>query len=99
MAQSDRGTKRRCGHCGAPFYDLDRRPIICPKCSQEFVPQVRLPSRSRAPAAVAAPQPVEIEEIDRFVEDEVLAPEADDDESAVDGTDGDEDGDEEELHD
>jgi len=29
------GTKRRCISCGAKFYDLDRRPIVCPKCNAE----------------------------------------------------------------
>jgi len=26
------GTKRICPGCAAKFYDLDKRPIVCPKC-------------------------------------------------------------------
>ncbi len=27
------GTKRRCTACAAKFYDLDKRPIVCPRCT------------------------------------------------------------------
>lgn len=30
------GTKRVCGNCTARFYDLDKRPIVCPKCQKEL---------------------------------------------------------------
>ena len=33
------GTKRTCQSCGAPFYDMRRTPIICPKCKTEFDPE------------------------------------------------------------
>jgi len=26
------GTKRLCSGCGARFYDLNKDPIVCPKC-------------------------------------------------------------------
>jgi uncharacterized protein (TIGR02300 family) len=26
------GTKRHCSGCGAKFYDLNKDPIVCPKC-------------------------------------------------------------------
>jgi uncharacterized protein (TIGR02300 family) len=29
------GTKRTCTTCGARFYDLNKSPIICPKCGAE----------------------------------------------------------------
>jgi uncharacterized protein (TIGR02300 family) len=34
-----RGTKRTCqnSECGSRFYDLDRRPILCPICEQPYV--------------------------------------------------------------
>ncbi len=32
MAKPELGTKRQCGSCGAKFYDLNKDPIICPKC-------------------------------------------------------------------
>nr|WP_321981614.1 TIGR02300 family protein [uncultured Cohaesibacter sp.] len=32
MARPELGTKRVCADCGAKFYDLNRDPIVCPKC-------------------------------------------------------------------
>lgn len=26
------GTKRHCMHCASSFYDLNRTPVVCPKC-------------------------------------------------------------------
>ncbi|MCF4097214.1 TIGR02300 family protein [Maritalea mediterranea] len=40
MAKTDRGTKRQCLSCATKFYDLNRDPIICPKCGAEFVTQM-----------------------------------------------------------
>mgnify|MGYP001295062738 CR=1 FL=1 len=31
-----RGMKRICSNCGNRFYDMNKRPIICPACSTEF---------------------------------------------------------------
>lgn len=30
------GTKRTCGKCDAKFYDLEKSPIICPKCGTNY---------------------------------------------------------------
>ena len=60
MAKPDLGTKRLCGSCGAKFYDLDRTPIVCPKCETVFVvPVVTARSRPETPkpAPVVAPVP------------------------------------------
>jgi uncharacterized protein (TIGR02300 family) len=35
MIKPELGTKRVCVSCGARFYDLNRQPAICPKCSTE----------------------------------------------------------------
>lgn len=35
MAKPEWGTKRTCTTCGARFYDMQRQPIICPKCGAE----------------------------------------------------------------
>jgi uncharacterized protein (TIGR02300 family) len=58
VAKPDLGTKRLCGNCSAKFYDLDKNPIVCPKCETVFVVPV-VTSRSRAvePAPVK-PAPV-----------------------------------------
>jgi uncharacterized protein (TIGR02300 family) len=58
VAKPDLGTKRVCSGCGAKFYDLNRTPIVCPKCETVFVPVVAAP-RTRPDTKVApAPAPV-----------------------------------------
>lgn len=49
------GTKRLCQSCGAPFYDMRRNPIVCPKCGTTFDPEVFTKVRR------ARPQPAEVE--------------------------------------
>lgn len=61
LASPDLGEKRICPSCAARFYDLNKRPIVCPKCAVSFQPEallrVRRP-RAGAPAAVRE-EPVE----------------------------------------
>ncbi|MEQ1820816.1 MAG: TIGR02300 family protein, partial [Terricaulis sp.] len=38
MAKTDLGAKQSCPSCGAKFYDLNRRPAVCPKCTTSFDP-------------------------------------------------------------
>ncbi|HEM46397.1 MAG TPA: TIGR02300 family protein, partial [Alphaproteobacteria bacterium] len=49
MAKPEWGTKRICQSCGAPFYDLRRDPIVCPKCGTVFDPEAVLKSRRTRP--------------------------------------------------
>ena len=58
MAKPDLGTKRVCSGCGAKFYDLNRTPIVCPKCETVFVPVVAAPRTRPEPVKAAAPAPV-----------------------------------------
>lgn len=71
LALANRGTKRHCGSCGAPFYDMNRDPIVCPKCHSPYVAVQRLPARiSRARMNdVVVPLPVETAP---FEEEEIL---------------------------
>ncbi len=39
MAKPELGTKRVCVSCGARFYDLQKTPAVCPKCSTEQPPE------------------------------------------------------------
>lgn len=58
-AQADkRGLKRICMNCGTRFYDLDKRPIVCPSCSTEFVSEVKVKARRGRAAAVNEDVPV-----------------------------------------
>ncbi|MGO8737886.1 TIGR02300 family protein [Rhodoblastus sp.] len=51
MAKPELGGKRQCQNCGAKFFDLNRDPILCPKCGATFQPPVA--ARAAARAAVA----------------------------------------------
>ena len=37
MNNSIKGEKHICSNCGAKFFDLNKSPIICPKCNTEVV--------------------------------------------------------------
>lgn len=70
-----RGLKRVCAGCGVRFYDLNKRPIICPGCSVEFSSEIKLKAR-RGRAAIAeaiAEAPVGPVANDQFEEVEATA--------------------------
>ena len=56
MAKPEWGTKRICQSCSAPFYDLRRDPIVCPKCEAVFDPEAILKSR-KVKGAEEVPEP------------------------------------------
>lgn len=39
LVKADLGIKRACPSCGIRFYDLQKRPIDCPKCHFTFEPE------------------------------------------------------------
>lgn len=49
MAKPELGTKRICPNCGARYYDLNRDPIVCPRCGTYFEVTT---ARARPAAAV-----------------------------------------------
>jgi len=51
VAKPELGIKRICGNCGTKFYDLNRIPIICPKCQAVY----QEAARSSPPAAKVEP--------------------------------------------
>jgi len=36
VAKPELGVKRQCQSCGVKFFDLNRDPIVCPKCGTVF---------------------------------------------------------------
>jgi uncharacterized protein (TIGR02300 family) len=36
LAKPELGAKRQCQACGAKFFDLNKDPIVCPKCGTVF---------------------------------------------------------------
>ena len=70
MVKADLGTKRVCPSCAARFYDLQKRPIECPKCAFSFEPEAMYKQRRpRQPEAVAV-QPASAESEDEETENE-----------------------------
>lgn len=72
MAKPELGMKRQCQSCAAKFFDLNKNPIVCPKCGAVFTAAAptRAPARAQAveedeaaPAA-AGPEIVSLEEAD-----------------------------------
>ena len=52
-APDARGFKRICTSCGTRFYDMKKRPIICPGCAVEFTGEIKVKTRrGRVPVAV-----------------------------------------------
>lgn len=54
LARTDLGEKQLCPSCGAKFYDLCRRPAVCPKCTNSFDPAEEGVRARRGRARVAA---------------------------------------------
>jgi uncharacterized protein (TIGR02300 family) len=56
VAKAELGVKRRCLNCNAPFFDLNRVPIVCPKCHAVFqVVEIAHSPARRAPIRRADP--------------------------------------------
>lgn len=66
MAKTDLGDKQVCPNCGARFYDLRRRPAVCPKCTTAFDPSEEGVRAKRGRGRVAAHDPAyeDDEEVD-----------------------------------
>jgi uncharacterized protein (TIGR02300 family) len=95
VAKPELGTKRLCGNCAAKFYDLNKDPIVCPKC-HTVLTLAAVTSRSRPEPARAqaeaeeavAPETqeaefVSLEEADAEIEGSKKVPEGE----VVDGAD------------
>jgi uncharacterized protein (TIGR02300 family) len=61
VAKPELGTKRLCGSCGAKFCDLNKDPIVCPKCHTTMA-VAALTARSRPEAAASRPAAARQEE-------------------------------------
>jgi uncharacterized protein (TIGR02300 family) len=60
LANPELGAKQICPNCSAKFYDLNRRPALCPKCGESFDPEEAV--RNRRVRARAAPPDYEADE-------------------------------------
>src|SRR5229473_2294065 len=98
LNKPDLGTKRVCPSCAARFYDLQKRPIECPKCAFAFEPEMLLKQRrTRVPEPVkpvvaAEAEDEEVEETeDEEVEEAVTEAEEEEDDSLFEEVEEDED--------
>ena len=57
MGKTDLGAKQSCPSCGAKFYDLNRRPAVCPKCTTSFDPAEEGVRARRGRSRVSANDP------------------------------------------
>lgn len=86
-----KGLKRICMSCGARFYDLNKKPIICPTCKTEFTGEIKVKSRrGRLPGDIAGSQ---VEEDTAAEETEEATEEVEQDDETVSLEEIDEDGD------
>ncbi|MBL4616225.1 MAG: TIGR02300 family protein [Robiginitomaculum sp.] len=69
MAKADLGDKRVCAECSAKFFDLKKRPVVCPKCEFSFDPDITRRQTRKAPPADEPKEEVE-EESDSEAEGE-----------------------------
>jgi uncharacterized protein (TIGR02300 family) len=84
VAKADLGAKRVCPSCAARFYDLQKRPIECPKCNFSFEPETMFKQRRpRQPEPEAVIAPVVAEEAEDENEETEEAEEAEAEELGV----------------
>ncbi len=85
MAKAEWGSKRICPSCGARYYDLQREPVICPKCATPFDAEAFLRSRRSRPAPPVEKElePVGADEIDAEAETEEGVEAAEEEEEAA----------------
>ena len=84
MVKAEWGLKRACLSCGAKFYDMQRDPIVCPKCETVFDPDAatKLKRSRQAPEEKAKPKATEAESSD----DDTLDEDDDSDDDVLEDT-------------
>jgi uncharacterized protein (TIGR02300 family) len=86
LAKPEWGAKRICPSCGTRYYDLLRKPVVCPKCATPFDPEAFLKSRRARPAVPVEKEvePVGGEELETDIDaEEAETPEEDEEERAA----------------
>lgn len=80
------GDKQVCPSCGAKFYDLRKRPAVCPKCSASFDPAEEGVRVRRGRSKVTANDPAYEDEEEETDAKARKAGEGDDEEEEVEET-------------
>lgn len=71
-----RGLKRICLNCSVRFFDLNKRPIICPECGTEFTGEVKIKARRGRIAADDATEDDQTSKATESDEDDIIEEEA-----------------------
>lgn len=83
MSKDRLGSKHICESCGIKFYDLNKSPIVCPKCDHAVQPEVVVAKPPAAKEEPEKPAPetdeVESEDEDTVGLEDLLEDESDDD--------------------
>jgi uncharacterized protein (TIGR02300 family) len=78
VAKPELGAKHQCQNCGAKFFDMNRDPIVCPKCGTVFqgAPRARTTVKpDEEDSEVVAPAGVDIVSLDEVEASEEKAAE------------------------
>jgi uncharacterized protein (TIGR02300 family) len=80
LAKPELGNKHQCQNCGAKFFDLNKDPIVCPKCGTVFqgAPRARAAAKAEEEeedTEVVAPAGVEVVSLDEVEAGEKAAAE------------------------
>jgi len=78
VANPELGTKRLCPNCSTKYYDLNRDPILCPKCGAPFTIAALEMRAKAAPIAEEEEEEVEALPVDFVSLEEADAEEAGD---------------------
>jgi uncharacterized protein (TIGR02300 family) len=74
VTKAEWGTKRTCATCGGRFYDLNKTPILCPKCGAEnekdSPPKPRRGKPARAEPVKVAKKPALPNDDDPLIDDD-----------------------------
>ncbi len=88
MAKPEWGNKLACRHCGAKFYDMQRDPPVCPRCSTVYKPErPGRPERAAAEKARAVPVPAKVADPDVDIEADAEEIADDEEEELIEDTD------------
>ena len=68
------GIKRVCSRCGSRFYDLNKSPILCPNCGEEFDVEYMIKKKTKLDDEAEINN---IEDTDLAEEDEDIGSESD----------------------
>lgn len=67
-----RGLKRICTNCGTRFFDLNKRPIICPNCQTVFTGEVKIKNRRGRLANDDTTEDDQISEVKESDDDDIV---------------------------